>query len=99
MADRRGVKQYRFEKQGEEVVKTPLGKVKAIKVARIREGDSKRRTSIWFAPEWGYALVKLHQREDRGGGEGVRGSCRMFHPEAHCSCSLGLACELAGREN
>ncbi|GMG88555.1 DUF3108 domain-containing protein [Biformimicrobium ophioploci] len=66
VADRRGVKQYRFEKLGEEVVKTPLGKIKAVKVARIREGDSKRRTTIWFAPEWGYALVKLHQREENG---------------------------------
>ncbi|MEH6466943.1 MAG: DUF3108 domain-containing protein [Porticoccus sp.] len=59
------LKQYNFETQGEETLDTPLGKIKALKVKRIRE-DDERETLFWFAPEWNYLLVQLWQREEGG---------------------------------
>ena len=56
-------KTYVFEKAGEEVLKTPLGPIKTIKMRRDRE-DSERETVLWLAPELDYLLVKLWQRED-----------------------------------
>jgi Protein of unknown function (DUF3108) len=59
------LKQYNFDIQGEEILDTPLGKITALKVKRIRE-DDKRETTFWFAPEWNYLLVQLWQREEGG---------------------------------
>ena len=59
------LKEYNFETQGEETLDTPLGKIKALKVKRIRE-DDERETLFWFAPEWNYLLVQLWQREEGG---------------------------------
>jgi len=59
------LKQYNFETQGEETLDTPLGKITALKVKRIRE-DDERETLFWFAPEWNYLLVQPWQREEGG---------------------------------
>jgi|TARA_R110000822_G_scaffold59736_21_gene149028 hypothetical protein len=59
------LKQYKFETLGEETLDTPLGKIKALKVRRIRDDDD-RETLFWFAPEWNYLLVQLWQREEGG---------------------------------
>ena len=59
------LKTYLFEKAGEEILETPLGAVRAIRVDRIREDDD-RQTALWFAPDLDYLLVKLWQREKDG---------------------------------
>ena len=59
------VKQYNFETLGEETLETPMGKIPALKVRRIREDDD-RETLFWFAPEWNYLLVQLWQKEKGG---------------------------------
>ena len=59
------LKEYNFETLGEETLDTPIGKIKALKVRRIRE-DDERETLFWFAPEWNYLLVQLWQREEGG---------------------------------
>lgn len=59
------VKQYNFETLGEEVLDTPMGKITALKVRRVREDDD-RETFFWFAPQWNYLMVQLWQREKGG---------------------------------
>lgn len=59
------LKNYRFRASGHELLETPIGLVKALRVDRIRE-DSKRETALWFAPQMDYLLVKLWQREKDG---------------------------------
>ncbi|WP_444909000.1 DUF3108 domain-containing protein [Microbulbifer sp. TRSA005] len=66
VADGKKIRKYTFAKEGTEVVKTPMGKVEAIKVRRVRDADSERETTVWIAPQWNYALVKLVQREENG---------------------------------
>lgn len=62
IADGGHLKEYKFEKVGEEILETPLGKVKAVKVKRSRENDT-RVTYAWLAKEWNYLLVRLQQEE------------------------------------
>lgn len=59
------LKTYKFERQGEETLETPLGNIKAVKVRRIRK-DNDRETLLWFAPQWNHLLVQLWQREKGG---------------------------------
>lgn len=84
--DETEVETYDFRVIGEEGVRTRAGVVRAVKVERVRDpGQSRRQTTLWFAPEWNYLLVRLHQRENDGkeyqimlksgevNGEAVRG--------------------------
>ncbi|MDE1462387.1 DUF3108 domain-containing protein [Spartinivicinus poritis] len=64
IADDDELKTYKFNRVGEETIETPIGPVKAVKVERIREGDSDRQTLIWFAKDWDYLMVRLQQIED-----------------------------------
>lgn len=52
-----------YQRHGLEELVLPYGTVSAIKVSRVRE-NSKRETDYWFAPELGFVLVKMQQREN-----------------------------------
>lgn len=62
IADGGHLKEYKFEKVGEEILKTPLGKVRTVKVKRSRDNDE-RITYAWLAKDWNYMLVRLQQEE------------------------------------
>lgn len=53
---------YSFKVNSTENLQTVLGTVFTIKVVRNNEHDDKQ-TTLWFAPEYDYALVKLEQKE------------------------------------
>ena len=58
---------YDFRVLGSEKVDTKAGKIDAIKVERVRDPtQSKRITVLWFAKDWDYLLVRLHQVETDG---------------------------------
>ena len=58
IADGGRVKTYIFETVGEEIVKTPLGKLNTVKMIR-KHSDSDRQSIFWSAPEMNYLPVKL----------------------------------------
>lgn len=61
------IETYDFRVLGEEEVNTKAGRLDAIKVERVRDPtQSKRETILWFAKDWGYLLVRLHQVENDG---------------------------------
>lgn len=62
IADGGHLKVYKFEKVAEEVLETPLGRVKTVKVKRSRDNDE-RVTYAWLAKDWNYMLVRLQQEE------------------------------------
>lgn len=64
IADERGVDDVMYKKVGEETIKTPAGKFATVKLERVREAGSSRQTSLWFARDYAYALVKMVQKED-----------------------------------
>ena len=63
IADGGHLKEYGFEIVDEEMLKTPLGTVKTVKVKRSRKND-KRLTYAWLAKDFNYLLVRLQQEED-----------------------------------
>ena len=61
------IETYDFRVLGEEKVDTQAGQVDAIKVERVRDPtQSKREPILWFAKDWNYLLVRLHQVEKDG---------------------------------
>jgi len=63
VADRGDIRHIRYEVVGEEMVSTPWGKKRTIKVKRKTLTDE-RVTVLWFAPELDYMVVKLIQNDN-----------------------------------
>lgn len=55
------IKEHIYRISAEEVLNTPLGKLNTVKIERVREDDSPRRTTVWLARDWDYLLVRLEQ--------------------------------------
>lgn len=66
VAEKGRLREYKFAVGPEELIRTPLGTLRAIKVTRVREAGSKRQTHLWLAVDWDYILVALHQLEKDG---------------------------------
>jgi hypothetical protein len=61
------IETYDFRVLAEERVRTKAGLIDAIKVERVRDPtQSSRKTVLWFAKDWNYLLVRLHQVEKDG---------------------------------
>jgi len=56
--------QYNFNRVGLETVNTPYGRIEAIKIERVRDKSSSRKTLIWAAPSLNYVIVKMTQYKD-----------------------------------
>ena len=63
IANGKRFKHYRFEVIGEEILSTPLGNVKTVKVKRTYSNDE-TATYAWFAKDFQYLLVQLQQEEN-----------------------------------
>lgn len=58
---------YQFKVVGNEVIETPIGKINAVKVERLRDSNhNKRQTFIWFAKDWNYTVIRLYHLEKNG---------------------------------
>ncbi len=58
---------YDFRVLGEEIITTSVGKLRTIKVERVRDpSQSRRKTTLWFAADWNFLLVQLNQVEKDG---------------------------------
>jgi len=68
------IKEYRYQRLGEEELDTALGRMNVVKVERVRDSDE-RETLLWLAPSLGYQPVKLLQKED---GETYEMSIKSF---------------------
>ncbi|HIZ50458.1 MAG TPA: DUF3108 domain-containing protein [Candidatus Pseudomonas excrementavium] len=66
VVDEDEIEEYRFRVTGEKRVTTRAGQFDAVEVERIREPDAKRETTLWFAKDWQYLLVRLSQVETDG---------------------------------
>jgi len=59
------IKNYQFERLGEEVITTGLGDISALKIRRVRD-SKERETLFWMAEEFAFLPVKVWQREEDG---------------------------------
>ncbi|MDX9740553.1 MAG: DUF3108 domain-containing protein [Gammaproteobacteria bacterium] len=62
VADGGGLKDYRFERMGTEILHTRLGPLETVKLRRIDRDDG---TTIWCAPALDYLPVRVEQYRDR----------------------------------
>ena len=68
VVDREQLEAHRYRALGEETVQVPAGKLRAIKVERLRE-NSDRTTTLWFGLEQGLVPVRIVQRDEGEGFE------------------------------
>ncbi|TBW54475.1 DUF3108 domain-containing protein [Marinobacter halodurans] len=66
IVDKNRIDEDTFAVLGEETLNGKFGNVNTIKVEKVRAPDSKRKTLMWFAPDWNYLLVRLIQIEPDG---------------------------------
>jgi len=60
------VREYTFRIEGEDIIDTDLGQVATTIVKKVRAKNAKRVTTLWFARDWNYVLVKMIQIEKDG---------------------------------
>ena len=63
VADGKRIKDYQLDFVAEEVLDTPLGKVKTLHFERLHD-DPDRKSDTWLAPDWDYMMVKTVHVED-----------------------------------
>ncbi|WP_092389756.1 DUF3108 domain-containing protein [Halopseudomonas salegens] len=66
VVDGRSIDEYEFEVVGSKQVETAVGEFAAVEVVRVRDPDASRQTTLWFAKDWDYLLVRLSQTESDG---------------------------------
>lgn len=64
--DKGKIKPFEFKIIGEESLKTPMGVLNTIKMEKQNRPGSKRSTTLWFAKDLDYQLVRLYQEEKNG---------------------------------
>lgn len=64
VASERRLEPMTYVVTGRESLRTPAGRFQTIRLERLRDDDSGRRTLLWFAPELGHTLVKMIQDDD-----------------------------------
>jgi hypothetical protein len=73
VATTNGMKPLNYKIVGQEMLKTPFGKLNAVRVERTRREGEKRRSTLWLAPSLGYIMVKMEHVEKLG----VRGAATI----------------------
>ena len=66
MVDTDEIESHLYRITGSEQVETELGMLDCLKVERIRDPGSKRRTTFWLAKDWDLLLVKFAQTSGSG---------------------------------
>lgn len=66
VVDGDNIDDYHFRVTRDRRVTTRVGQFNAVEVDRVREPDSKRQTTLWFAKDYNYLLVRLMQTETDG---------------------------------
>jgi hypothetical protein len=63
LIDKNTVREYRYTREGEESVSTPLGKIDTV-IYRSQKKGSPRITRFWCAPSRGYIPLRVEQEKD-----------------------------------
>jgi hypothetical protein len=63
MIDKNTVREYRYTREGEESLSTPVGNIDTV-IYRAQKKNSPRVTRFWCAPSRGYIPMKVEQKKD-----------------------------------
>ncbi|HKW37579.1 MAG TPA: DUF3108 domain-containing protein [Burkholderiales bacterium] len=58
-ADGRGLTPFRFAVVGDEKIETPLGEMRTLHIAKVRDGAEDKATDIWFAADRDFIPVRV----------------------------------------
>lgn len=64
--DRNKIKNFSFQMVGFEMLNTPVGSLRTVKIEQIEKKKNKKKTYIWFAKDYDYLLVRLQQTQKDG---------------------------------
>ncbi len=64
IVDKGKIRSHQFEVTGKELIETKTGKFMALRVERIRPPNSSRKTTLWFAPQLNFQLVRMEQKKE-----------------------------------
>jgi hypothetical protein len=67
MVDGDEVEHHVYQVGEAEIIETGLGRLQTVRVERVREEGSNRRTIFWLATDWDYLLVRFLQSSGSGG--------------------------------
>jgi hypothetical protein len=66
VAEKKEVETQTYRVAGSVILNTAIGRERAVRVERVRDGDSGRETKIWFARERGWIPLRIKQYESDG---------------------------------
>ncbi len=66
LVDGQAIETHRFRVLGEETIDTPLGRLRCLKLERVREQDNGRSTQLWLARDWNNLLARIEQKNPGG---------------------------------
>jgi hypothetical protein len=59
--DKNSVREYRYQREGEEILKTPLGEIATV-IFSSQRANSPRVNRYWLAPDRGYLPMRVQQK-------------------------------------
>lgn len=71
VVDRGEIREHYYKLVNRVTLETPIGRIKALHLERVRGEDNARKTEIWLAPDHDYLLLKLVQTEPDGSKVGL----------------------------
>jgi hypothetical protein len=66
VVDKGEIREHHYKVVNRQRLQTPLGRINAVHIERVRGEASTRKTEIWLAPEHDFLLLKLLQTEPDG---------------------------------
>jgi hypothetical protein len=66
VVDKGEIREHHYKVVDNQTLTTPIGRIEAVHIERVRGEDSARKTDIWLAPDHDYLLLKLVQTEPDG---------------------------------
>lgn len=60
------IETHEYRVLDEELIDTPLGKLRTVKLERVRDEDDARATQIWLAVDWNFLLARIEQLNSAG---------------------------------
>ncbi|MEZ5576938.1 MAG: DUF3108 domain-containing protein [Candidatus Competibacteraceae bacterium] len=75
LVDETALRTFQIRNEGEEVLDTPLGRLRTLRISHSKPGNT-RITTFWFAPELRYLPVRIAQHKKGEGGHAWRSDGR-----------------------
>ena len=66
IVDGDAIEMQEYRLTGEEIISTPLGELRTVRLERVRGASDERETAIWLAVDWNFLLTRIEQINSAG---------------------------------